>query len=121
MFESTWNAASHPQSFPSGAHWFPLIGGTHNSSVTFWEEGETPTQGIEDLAELGNVVALRNEVTGPLPQRTPSMYSAVPDPSHFRGGDTDVHDSSGFSTRHACHNDRTESRLVHRRPQPVPA
>lgn len=69
-FESTWSAASHPQSFPSGAHWSPLIGGTHNSNVTFWEVGGTATRGIEDLAELGNVVALRNEVNAAITAQT---------------------------------------------------
>ncbi|MSU64469.1 MAG: DNRLRE domain-containing protein [Pedosphaera sp.] len=61
-FQGTWSAASHPQSFPSGAHWSPLIGGTHNGKVEFWKEGAPATQGIEDVAELGSIVALRSEV-----------------------------------------------------------
>lgn len=69
-FESTWSATSHPQNFPPNAHWSPLIGGTHNSNVTFWEAGGTATRGIEDLAELGNVVALRNEVNAAITAQT---------------------------------------------------
>jgi hypothetical protein len=62
VFQSDWSAATHPESFPLGAHWSPLIGGTHNSNVSFWMEGGSATAGIEDVAELGSVVALRNEV-----------------------------------------------------------
>jgi hypothetical protein len=62
VFKSDWSPATHPQSFPLGAHWSPLIGGTHNTNVTFWQEGVVATQGIEDVAELGNIVALRREV-----------------------------------------------------------
>ncbi len=62
VFKSDWSPVTHPDNFPLGAHWSPLIGGTHNANVSFWMEGVQATQGIEDVAELGNVVALRNEV-----------------------------------------------------------
>jgi|GEM_PF-595601 len=64
VFKSEWNSSTHPDSFPGGAHWSPLIGGTHNSSVVFWQEGVLASQGIKDVAELGSVVALRREVNG---------------------------------------------------------
>src|SRR5688500_14268429 len=38
-FDSTWSATTHPQDFPSNAHFSGLIGGTHKAAVTFWEPG----------------------------------------------------------------------------------
>ena len=37
-FESTWSATTHPSganAFPAGAHWSPLIGGTHSAAADF--------------------------------------------------------------------------------------
>ena len=62
VFDSTWSAATHPQIFPSNAHFSGLIGGTHESGVRFWESGGIASQGIEDMAELGSKAALRAEV-----------------------------------------------------------
>ncbi len=61
-FEATWSAATHPQDFPSGAHFSGLIGGTHNRNVDFWEVGSLSSVGIENMAELGSKTALTNEV-----------------------------------------------------------
>lgn len=69
-FKSDWSPSTHPQNFPFGAHWSPLIGGTHNSNVTFWAEGAFATQGIEDVAELGSVVNLRKEVNAAIADGT---------------------------------------------------
>ncbi|MBN4058832.1 spondin domain-containing protein [bacterium AH-315-J04] len=61
-FESTWSAATHPQDFPSGAHFSGLIGGTHNRNAYFWEVGSLSSVGIENMAEVGSKTALTNEV-----------------------------------------------------------
>lgn len=61
-FDATWSAATHPNAFPPNPHFSPLIGGTHNSSVTFWQVGGTATSGIEVMAETGGTNNLRNEV-----------------------------------------------------------
>lgn len=62
-FISTWSATTHPTNFPSGnEHYSPLIGGTHNAGVSFWEPGGTATVGIEVMAETGYWVPLENEV-----------------------------------------------------------
>lgn len=61
-FTSTWSAETHPgSSFPSNAHFSPLIGATHNLSATFWLSGTIASPGIEQMAELGATSILRSE------------------------------------------------------------
>ncbi len=61
-FEATWSADTHPDSFPGGAHFSGLIGGTHNAIATFWAEGSLATTGIKQMAEWGSQPALAAEV-----------------------------------------------------------
>ncbi len=61
-FTSTWSSATHPTNFPSSPHYSGLIGGTHNSSATFWETGSTASLGIKQMAEFGSKLALQSEV-----------------------------------------------------------
>ena len=60
-FNSTWSAETHP-GFPSSAHFSPLIGATHNMSVTLWTSGVLASPGMEEMAETGGVTTLRNEI-----------------------------------------------------------
>lgn len=53
VFTSTWSSATHPISYPPGAHYSPLIGTTHDGSVRLWQEGALATAGIERMAEGG--------------------------------------------------------------------
>jgi Spondin_N len=53
-FEATWSSSSHPNGFPAGGHFSPLVGATHDSSVRFWRKGQLANQGIEQMAEIGN-------------------------------------------------------------------
>ncbi|MCH8150004.1 MAG: DM13 domain-containing protein [Planctomycetes bacterium] len=62
VFDASWSAATHPQIFPNNPHFSGLIGGTHDNGVRFWEPGGIASQGIKDMAELGNKAALRGEV-----------------------------------------------------------
>jgi hypothetical protein len=62
-FDAAWSQATHPSGFPPNPHWSPLVGGTHNASVSFWNAGQLASQGIEDMAELGATTPLANEVT----------------------------------------------------------
>ena len=62
VFTSVWNATDHG-TLPGGPHWSRLVGANHNSNVTFLEMGQIATQGIEDVAELGNNSAFNSEVT----------------------------------------------------------
>jgi hypothetical protein len=61
-FEATWSAATHPGAYPAGAHFSALIGGVHNDEVEFWTPGGMSSPGIEQMAEVGGVSALRGEV-----------------------------------------------------------
>ena len=62
-FTSTWSTATHPgSSFPSNAHFSPLIGATHNVSATFWLSGTIASPGMEQMAELGATSILRSEI-----------------------------------------------------------
>ncbi|HUG54854.1 MAG TPA: spondin domain-containing protein [Vicinamibacteria bacterium] len=61
-FESTWTAASHPSDPPRNPHFSRLIGGTHRSSVSFWEPGGMASEGIRLMAERGRTIPLDMEV-----------------------------------------------------------
>jgi hypothetical protein len=61
-FNATWSSATHPTEFPGNAHFSGLIGGTHDSSVSFWRGGDLASRGIQNMAELGSKVPLSNEV-----------------------------------------------------------
>ena len=61
-FTATWSATTHPTNFPSGPHFSGMIGGTHNSAVSFWSSGANASEGIKQMAELGAKRALRNEI-----------------------------------------------------------
>ena len=62
VLDSTWSANSHPVDFPATAHFSGLIGCTHSSSVSFWQEGGLATEGIRRMAERGSKQPLDDEV-----------------------------------------------------------
>ena len=59
----TWSSSTHPTKFPSNAHFSPLIGATHSSSVNLWNSGEIASEGIEEMAEIGATSLLKSEIT----------------------------------------------------------
>jgi hypothetical protein len=61
-FNATWSSATHPNAYPDGAHFSPLIGGTHNDEVRIWEDGGFATLGIERMAEQGRTTPLDEEI-----------------------------------------------------------
>ena len=61
-FNATWSAETHPGEYPATAHLSPLIGTTHDSSVSLWEPGGIASNGIERMAETGATTALRSEI-----------------------------------------------------------
>ena len=61
-FESTWSAATHPDDFPPGPHFSPLVGAAHEGAATLWEPGGLATPGIESMAETGSTTLLEAEV-----------------------------------------------------------
>lgn len=61
-FDATWSRETHPLRFPPSPHFSNLVGGTHNSSVKFWEVGQTASRGIEAMAEVGATGGLLQEI-----------------------------------------------------------
>ena len=62
VFQSTWSAETHPTDFPTSPHFSGLIGGTHDSDVTFWAEAALASLGIRNMAETGSKGPLSTEV-----------------------------------------------------------
>jgi hypothetical protein len=62
VFDATWSQATHPTNWPANAHFSGLVGGTHNGNVHFWRDGETASEGIRLMAELGQKTTLLNEI-----------------------------------------------------------
>ena len=62
VFAALWSANTHPTSFPSNPHFSRLIGGTHGATVTFWAQGSLASEGIKNMAELGDIMPLDSEV-----------------------------------------------------------
>ena len=62
-FNSTWSSQTHPGAWPQGgAHFSPLIGGTHTSATRLWRDRALASPGIEAMAERGSTQPLRSEV-----------------------------------------------------------
>src|SRR5262245_13757369 len=61
-FESSWSAETHPTEIPRTPHFSPMVGGTHRSTVRFWEVGGLAGEGIRLMAEQGRVSPLDTEV-----------------------------------------------------------
>ena len=60
---NTWSTTTHPGLFPNGAHFSWLAGGTHDSSVSFWREGELASPGVTQMAETGFTTGLVDEIS----------------------------------------------------------
>ena len=61
-FQSDWSRATHPTDWPDDAHYSGLIGGTHSSRVSFWQDGQLASAGIQLMAEKGRKSPLDQEV-----------------------------------------------------------
>jgi hypothetical protein len=61
-FEATWSAVTHPTDFPPNPHFSGLIGASHSPAAYLWNEGETATPGIENMAETGAKSPLDSEI-----------------------------------------------------------
>jgi hypothetical protein len=77
-FDATWSNQTHPHpSFPSSAHFSPLIGAVHADTVTFWKADgvSVATPGIEQMAETGGTSLLANEIQAQIPDHARSMLT----------------------------------------------
>ena len=66
-FQGTWTTTVTSGGVPSGAHFTTLIGGVHNTGMTFLREGGMASAGVELMAELGGTSTLANEVRAAQP------------------------------------------------------
>lgn len=73
-----WGMEDFPQGFPDNAHLSLFGGAVHNASVSFWEIGEPPSPGIEDMAEAGLIdILLSDEVAPAIERGTASSFIEV--------------------------------------------
>lgn len=61
-FKGNWSVANHPTGFPGGDHFSSAVGMVHKPGITFFEEKQLASSGIENMAENGNNDALSNEI-----------------------------------------------------------
>ncbi|MEM6792630.1 MAG: spondin domain-containing protein [Acidobacteriota bacterium] len=61
-FDATWSAPTHPVDFPPDPHFSPLIGGTHNDQVVYWQGGMLASPGVRVVAETGATGTFRSEI-----------------------------------------------------------
>ena len=77
----TTDALAPDVSVPNGAHFTTLIGGVHNTGVSFWERGGLASAGTELMAETGRTGTLRLEVAEAHPNASETIEETLP-----RGG-----------------------------------
>ena len=61
-FNASWSAQTHPNEFPSSAHFSGLIGMTHNGNSMLFAKGEIASIGIKNMAETGSKSPLETEI-----------------------------------------------------------
>jgi hypothetical protein len=61
-FNATWSAQTHPNEFPSSAHFSGLIGMTHNGNAMLFANGDVASDGIKNMAETGSKNPLEDEI-----------------------------------------------------------
>jgi hypothetical protein len=61
-FNAGWSAQTHPNDFPSSAHFSGLIGMTHNGNTMLFVESEIASDGIKNMAETGGKNPLETEI-----------------------------------------------------------
>jgi len=61
-FEAKWSQATHPNGWPNGAHFSPLVIATHAYKYKMWSDMTRASQGVEEVAETGAEGTLYNEV-----------------------------------------------------------
>ena len=74
-FEGNWTG-NLPR--PFSAHFSPLIGMTHEEGASLWAPGQLASQGVENVAELGNNVAITNEINGLINDGTGGELISIP-------------------------------------------
>ncbi|CAG9762897.1 unnamed protein product [Ceutorhynchus assimilis] len=64
-FEGLWSRNTHPKDFPTGSkitRFSDIIGASHTVNYSFWNYGDLASEGLQQLAELGNTRLLESEL-----------------------------------------------------------
>ncbi len=61
-FNLNWNNIDFPTSYPSNAHFSPIIGWSHQSTSIFFSLGSIATEGVKKMAESGLTSPLDDEI-----------------------------------------------------------
>jgi hypothetical protein len=64
-FEGLWSPLTHPKEFPAdawSAHFSDIVGASHSPTFKFWEQNEPASEGLRQLAEIGDSKDLEREL-----------------------------------------------------------
>ncbi|GAB0495390.1 hypothetical protein MMPV_006690 [Pyropia vietnamensis] len=61
-FHFEWSSATHPRSYPADGHFSPPTVASHSAAYQMWSPGSFASQGIQNVAETGNPMVLRQEL-----------------------------------------------------------
>ena len=74
----SWNRGVTPEGVPSGDHFTTFVGGIHNDQVTFLQDGQTASSGVESMAEVGGTSRLQSEVNAQKPNADRAVTFGAP-------------------------------------------
>lgn len=61
-FEADWSSSTHPISYPSNAHFSPMVIVSHPQSVAVFTEGLAASPGVKQVAETGATDLIEEEL-----------------------------------------------------------
>ena len=74
----SWGRGVTPEGVPSGDHFTTFVGGIHNDQVTFLQDGQTASSGVESMAEVGGTSRLQSEVNAQKPNADRAVTFGAP-------------------------------------------
>lgn len=81
---------------PGGAHVTSLIGMTHARDTFLWKENMLATQGLEDVAEVGNTTKMNAEMDGIIARMRSNFKFQIPAPANNGMVETTVQLSTAY-------------------------
>ncbi|MEO7444033.1 MAG: spondin domain-containing protein [Ferruginibacter sp.] len=66
---------------PAGAHFTVIAGMIHNDSTALWISGSTASKGLEDIAEVGSITNMQQELTAKVNARLALQAFYLPAPA----------------------------------------
>lgn len=78
IFDSTWSAETHPNAFPTNAHYSGTVVATHSAEYSMWAPGVLSSPGMKRIAEQGGGDILAAEVQAAIEAGTAGTFSTLP-------------------------------------------